>query len=112
MSDLPLFSTGDRRRERVQSPDRLRRRFDQFHRDHPDVYVELVRLARQVKARGFSRYSIKGLFEIVRWNVAVGKGPDDDFKLNNNLSAFYAREIMRREHDLKGFFQLREQRAA
>lgn len=111
-ASLPFQSDGQRRRERASSPDRLRRRFERFHRDHPEVYDELVRLARQVKARGVERWSIKGLFEVVRYNDRLRRGEGESYKLNNNYSAFYARLIASREPGLEGFFRTREQRAA
>jgi len=45
----------------------LEDRFRRFHEQNPHVMTELVRLARQLKASGYDRYSIKGLWEVLRW---------------------------------------------
>jgi len=85
--------------------------FDDFHRQNPAVYDELVRLTRQLKARGIRRYSIKGVYEVLRFNVKL-RTTGDDYKLNNNYTASYARLIMEQEPDLDGFFDTRERHAA
>ncbi len=86
-------------------------RFERFHAAHPEVFDEIVRLARQLRGRGFERYSMKGLFEIVRHNHHIGKGPGEDFALNNDYSPLYARLVMATCSDLAGFFETRGRRA-
>ena len=88
----------------------VKERFENYFRQQQGVYVydSLVKLARQLLARGFKRYAIAGLFEQVRWHFQLERGPDDDdFKLNNNYKPHYARLIMEREPDLRGFFETR-----
>jgi hypothetical protein len=90
--------------------DPIQRRFEDFHAKHPEVYAKIVELARFVKSRGRKQYGIKSLFEQVRWHFtfeALLVDPDE-FKLNNNYTSRYARLIMERESDLKGFFLTRE----
>lgn len=90
----------------------IRDRFRAFDRANPEVYRELVKLARTLKRRGYDRYSIKGLFEVVRFNRNVQTNGDGGFKINNDFSALYARKIMRECPDLDGFFETRERRSA
>lgn len=92
-------------------PDAISSRFDAFHAEHPEVYAELVKRARQLKAKGIHSYSIKGLYEIVRFHTALGS-TTDQFKLNNDFTAHYARLIMQQEDGLAGFFKLRVRRTA
>lgn len=80
--------------------------FIAFHRDNPAVYSELKRLAIQLRKRGHTQYGIKSLFEVVRWHRALNTG-GDDFKINNNFGAFFARLLMHHEPELKGFFKVR-----
>jgi len=88
-------------------------KFWEFHARHPEVYVHLVRLARQAKANGQRKFGMKALFEILRWERHVEGLPDDreDWKLNNNYTAAYARLIMQCEPDLDGYFETRKQKA-
>lgn len=83
-----------------------------FHTKHPEVYINLVKLARDLKARGHAKGGIGMLWEVLRWQWFMTRDADEDFKLNNNYRSHYARFIMDNEADLKGFFDLRELRAA
>lgn len=85
-------------------------RFRSFHETHPEVCENLVRLARRTKAAGLQHYSIKALYEVARWQSALGS-PADRLLLNNNYTAFYARMIMSENPDLAGFFSIRRREA-
>lgn len=89
---------------------RLEEAFAQFNADNPRVYERLVSLAKQYKDRG-RKVGIAHLFEVVRWLTFVETVRNDDFKLNNNLRAYYARYIMRTEPALAGYFDLRALRS-
>jgi len=80
--------------------------FWKFHVENPGVYKELLTLALKMKRTGRNRYGMKGLFEVLRWHRAL-KTTDEDFKLNNNYTAFYARMLMKRLPELDGFFAVR-----
>lgn len=82
--------------------------FWQFHAQNPQVYRELVHLARDLARRGRDKIGIGMLFEVLRWqHMLATEGDADGFKLNNNYRALYARLIMHREADLAGIFELR-----
>jgi len=76
-----------------------------FHANNPHVYALLVRLARYAQSKGLRRWGIKAAFEVLRFKAIETVG--DLYKLNNNYTAWYAREIMRREPDLSEFFATR-----
>ena len=85
---------------------RLERNFWAFHSANPHIYRRLVRMARDLKARGHTKCGVKMFWEVLRWReMRVSTfGP---WKLNNNHPSRYAREIMRNEKDLEGFFDTR-----
>ncbi len=85
--------------------------FWEFHRENPDVYQALLKLARDWRATGRDRWSINGMFEVFRWQRARMVPDSEEFKMNNNFRAYYARILML-EPDLKGMFEIREQRSA
>ena len=93
----------------VVAADSIQTRFVRFHRRNPVVYDSLVKLARQAKARGRDKIGIGQLFEVLRWEWAMGGLPDthEYHKLNNNYRSRYARLIMEREPDLEGIFAVR-----
>lgn len=85
-------------------------RFAAFHHAHPEVYDTLARLARQARAQGRERCGIKLLVEVARWETFLA-GREDGYRLNNSLVSRYARRLMDREPDLRGFFETRELRS-
>jgi hypothetical protein len=80
--------------------------FRKFHDANPNVYDKLVELARYVRDAGWQHYGIGALWEQLRWHYRFER-KDDDFKLNNNFRAYYARFIMQQNEDLKDFFEVR-----
>jgi hypothetical protein len=91
----------------------IKRQFEMFHAANPLIYDALLKYSRQAKAAGKQHYSISIVFERVRWHMHIETTDySDDFKLNNNYKAYYARLLMEREPDLEGFFQLRRLKAA
>jgi hypothetical protein len=78
--------------------------FRAFHAARPEIYTALVRMTREMVARGYKVIGIKHLWERLRWEFSAKD-------LCNNYHAFYARLIMQQEPDLAGIFELREQRA-
>ena len=80
--------------------------FWKFYTENPSVYEELRDLALKIKRTGRKHYGMKGLFEVLRWHRAL-ETTDEDFKLNNNYTAFYARMLMKRLPELDGFFAVR-----
>lgn len=87
--------------------------FLEFHRANPWVYVELVRLTRELVAVGHHKVGIGMLFEVLRWeHHRRTADPGSEFKLNNNYRSRYARLIMDSERDLRGVYEIRELKAA
>lgn len=88
---------------------RIADRFREFHDANPEVYDELVALARRAADRGHRRMGIDMLFNIVRWNRLMSTVDTDrtGFKLNNDFRSHYARLIMSQEPDLEGLFETR-----
>jgi hypothetical protein len=92
----------------MESYNKIEQAFIEFHVKNPEVYAQLVRLARQWRAAGKAKLGIKTLFEKLRWEWHVaGLTDSDGYKLNNNFTALYARKIMKNETDLDGLFEIR-----
>jgi hypothetical protein len=73
------------------------------------VYRELVVLCRQWRRRNARPWSIKGAFEVLRWQRHIAGLPAENeaFKLNNNYHSRYARLLMETCPDLDGLFEMR-----
>lgn len=85
-------------------------RFEAFHEANPHVYRALRLLALRLRRSGRRHYGMKGLFEVLRFDRAL-RTDGDEFKLNNNYTAAYARKLMADEPELDGFFETRSSRA-
>jgi hydrogenase maturation factor len=92
----------------METFNKIEKAFIEFDTQNPEVYKQLVRLARQWRAAGKAKLGIKTLFEKLRWEWHVaGLTESDGYKLNNNFTALYARKIMKNEVDLDGLFEIR-----
>lgn len=85
--------------------------FDSFHALNPHVYVAIVSLARELKRQGWRKAGMKQIFEQLRWRYSVATR-GDQWRMNNNYTAHYARLVMSREPDLEGFFDTRERQTS
>ncbi len=83
------------------------KKFLEFHEANPNVYKQLVGMAKQLKAQGHARAGIQMLFEVLRWKTML-KTTDSDFKINNNYAGRYSRMIMEEYPELDGFFEIRQ----
>lgn len=84
--------------------------FATYHADNPHIYVKLREYALEAKRAGRKRLSINLLFERLRWYTTV-ETQGDEFKLNNNWRAYYARLLMTQEPQLAGMFETRRSKA-
>lgn len=108
-TQLPLLEcdcvSGEQRKPRT-----IQQRFESFHAAHPEIYRQLVELARRLQAQG-KRPGIGFLWEWVRYFGVVRSDAEADYALDNKLRSRYARLIMEREPDLRGIFRVRDLRA-
>lgn len=82
----------------------MERRFWEFHERNPRVYDRLVAMTRLKLSRGRPQVGMGQLFEVLRWEWDLTHDFREEFKLNNNYRAFYARLIEKNHPDLRGVF--------
>jgi len=97
--------------EELNDPHRLESKFLKFHEENPEIYIELVNLARQAKKYGRRKMGMKAIWEIMRWERMIQTKDATGYKLNNDYTSRYSRLIMENENDLKDFFETRKLRA-
>jgi len=105
---FPLFTDKPKKRKLSREE-----RFREFHAANPSVYRTLAMRALNLKRMGFTAYSMRTLWEILRWerDRKRMRGADvGDYELDNCHAPFYARMLMRDYRQLKGFFEIREKR--
>lgn len=85
--------------------------FVAFHERNPHVYENLRVLALEALAGGRKKIGMKFLFERLRWEYLIKTDrPENEFRLNNNFTAYYARALMLGEPRLAEAFETRVQR--
>jgi hypothetical protein len=84
--------------------------FERFNDANPRVYYLLREMALRLRRAGWKHYSIRTLWEALRWRRDVEKLPEEGYKLNDHYPPFYARRLMAMEPELAGFFEIRERR--
>jgi hypothetical protein len=88
-------------------PDPIDQAFVAFHHANPQVYRQLVGLAREWKKAGHSKCSINMLFKVLRWDEGIRTKSADGVKLNNSFRSRYARLVAANHPDLAGLFETR-----
>jgi hypothetical protein len=89
--------------ERPSNP--IEARFWDFHREHPSIYALFDRFTREALRRR-DRLGISLITERIRWETAVVSS-GDEFKINNNFRAYYARLWMRNNPQFGRAFETR-----
>lgn len=87
-------------------------RFRKFHADNPQVLDKLEELATVWFESGKTSMGIQFLFEIIRWNQSIKVKSRDEFKINNDFAAHYARVMIARHPEWVGRIRVRALRSA
>jgi len=87
----------------------IKERFDLFHEKNPEVFKRIAEIAITAKLNGMKRWSINGIFEVLRWQSSF-ETRGEQWKLNNSLRASYARKVMSDIPALAGFFETRKKK--
>jgi hypothetical protein len=100
--------------ESKETEDRIQAAYRDW-RGTPDglaVVAAVRRRALELRRRGWRRYGIQALAEVVRFDQAVAAGPDQEgYKVNNSHLSRLARDLMVEDDELRGFFEIRELRS-
>ena len=92
----------------TKKPLTKRERFERFHGDHPEIYVEFLRVVREEKSRAQGARRGRVLFGSgCARNFNLGRPGRESYKLNDHYITYYAQMAMEREPDLRGYFEVR-----
>ena len=110
-NDLPLFQSGrdNQIKDMVAFVEKFTdwEKFKELHKNKPEIYEEFCRIAKALIGRGHKQYSAYGVMHIVRfsvWKEGVTMQPEEDFKISNNMTPFYARLFIRDHPERDDFF--------
>ncbi len=72
------------------------------------VHQEALALIAKIREKGFTHYSMQTIVCVIRHHRAVKRGPEDEYKINNNYVSFLARELIVSGAVPEGFLQIRD----
>ena len=81
-------------------------KFTDYHQANPKTYETFKSLAFKSKKIGHTRFSARGLFQVMRWKMG-GEIKNDGFKYNNNYTPYYVRLLEKEHPEFIGFFEKR-----
>lgn len=96
----------------LQFGETISQRFAKFHAANPGVYVELERRALALYRAGRKHIGIALIYEAMRYEWLIRIDHADDWRLNNDYRALYARLLIAEHPELAGVIETRERRAA
>ena len=84
-------------------------RFWAYHDANRVIWKRLIRAAKRLEAEGRERFGVKWQIEHIRWESAIKtRDPDDeDLKLNDHYTAYYARLLIHARPSLGELIELR-----
>ena len=105
-------------RDRVRGPalveeedNKLARAWARFRDENPKVYAIIRDRALEMLER-HRKFGIKMLFEVARWQIRRDWDKDDQgFKLNNNYTAYCARDLIAEYPAMADLIETRETRS-
>lgn len=83
----------------------MRETFEEYQARNPRIYKEFVHYAYQLISAGQSKIGAKAIFERIRWESKIER--NDEFKINNNFTADYARKFEQDFPHFAGIFEKR-----
>ena len=86
-------------------------RFEEFLRDHPDVWWMFHRFAWDLKNAGRTRGSADAIVHRIRWEHWTSSSGTKDFKINDHFSSRLATKMIQEYPSFAEFFETRKLKA-
>ena len=80
--------------------------YEQFHLQNYHVWQLFEKYVLMIIQKDFKHYGAAAVFERIRWHVQI-ETTGQEFKMNNNYCAHYARKFEDEYPDYAGFFRIR-----
>lgn len=81
--------------------------FEKYNEENPHVYRLFEQFAMQVVKAGRHHYGAWAIVARIRWHLDIEVRMTDDFKINNNFTAIYARMFRTAFPSVENIFELR-----
>lgn len=84
----------------------LQEKFNESHAKNPEIYELFKKYTFEVMGKGFKNFGAHTILHRIRWYSDV-ESNGEEFKINNNYSAYYSRLFMKDFPEHEGFFRTR-----
>jgi len=76
-----------------------------FDAKNPHIYEEFKRRAYQLINNGIIRYSARGIFAVMAFDISISTNSTDKYKINVNLTPYYSRKFLDEHPQYPKFFR-------
>ena len=83
----------------------LKQAFEKFDKNNPHVYELFKKYTFDIMKRGRTQYSAMAIIQRIRWHTEIETDSDDQFKIANAHTPFYARKFMAEFPEYNKFFK-------
>lgn len=87
-------------------------KFNQYHKNNPQVYELFKRFTFMAIKRGHNRLSAWMIANRIRWETSIETFSVYEYKISNDYIALYARMFMQDHPQYNGFFKTKEMKRA
>lgn len=81
-------------------------KYAQHRNENPEIWAMFEKLTLRLINSGVRHFGAKCIMENVRYNTAL-KTKGEQYKINNNYTAYYAREFASKYPQYADFFEIR-----
>jgi len=81
-------------------------KFWEVHALNPAIYDKINAQAQTLLSQGRTHYGVEAFFASIRWDSVLGMN-NEEFKMNDHYTAYYARFWLQNNPYFWGFFELR-----
>jgi hypothetical protein len=85
----------------------LQAEFQKFDEENPRIWELIVMFCERVIESGKRKWAMSNIFEMIRWEIYIVTRSEEEWKLNNNHRAYYARKWLKLHPEYPGFFETR-----
>lgn len=83
-------------------------RFWAHHDANPIIWKRLIKAAQRLEEEGRERIGVKWQIELIRWESTIKTIDEEDLKLNDRYTAYYARLLIHARPSLGEMIELRK----
>jgi len=77
--------------------------FKTYHKNNPHIYDTFESITLELIGLGRTQFAVRNILGKMRWDMAISG--NDEYKINENYSAYYGRLFEEKHPSYEGFFR-------